>query len=156
MTESLRNALLGSSPEGIATALLALNAERPGLAYDVGMALCAARPTKDFPGPEDGWYPKNPYTADVFVLRIDPSLRIDGMRALRAVTCMTLPELRSVFDDIVQCPVRVLARVSHAEASEKANELRKAGFEVSIDFGDDQAPKSHVRTLHPYVGPAMA
>ena len=37
-----------------------------------------------------------------------------------------------------------------------AANVRKAGFEVSIDFGDDQAPKSHVRTLHPYVGPAMA
>lgn len=156
MTTTLRNALLGSTPEEIVAALIALDAERPGLAYDVGETLCAKGPTKEFPGPGFDWHPECCPEADVFITHINSSRRVDGMKALRAVTQWALVEVRDAVNNTELGPVRVLARVSHHEAGEQAAVLRAAGFEVTIDYGENLIPKSHTRTLHPYVGPAWA
>lgn len=153
---TLIDLLRTATPEEIADALMALDAERPGLAYDVGTTLCEKGPSKEFPGPAWGWSPEGRFEADVFITHIHSSRRVDGMKVLRAVTQWGLVEVRDAVNNTEDGPVRVLARVSHHEAEEKSAVLRAAGFEVNIDYGEDTAPKSHTRTLHPYVGLAWA
>lgn len=81
-----------ATPEEIAEALIALDRERPGLAYDVGMLLYEKDASKEFPGPCP-WdqNPKSLNDGSVNAVAYDQARREDAIEGYRILCNNQIP-----------------------------------------------------------------
>lgn len=199
MSIALKEALRSAFAEEIVEALLGLDGERPGLAYDVGTLLLERGPCKKFPGPDpDDISPKHPNVGEVLVFGYDPSRREDAIRGYRELWGHPVPTYdendpkwlkatraerraakravedfqkrgdgaksfietldramapRSSWDGMIRPSCQSGAPQTRAEAEAEVARWATFGVKAKVQ-GYEEPAKSHVRRLHPFVGPA--
>lgn len=128
--------------EEVAAALLQLSETRPGLAYDVGMALYKADAGKEVPGAPWGWFPASDSDCRLEFVGYDRSRRVAALWELRKLLKLPLKEAKAVLDTLDN---------GHGFTKEYATwcptgdltELRACGFDVQLVSSEEGPPASH-------------
>ena len=150
ITDTLRTA----SVEDLVNAIIALEGERPGFAYDVGQSLIDHRVQKEFPGPLYRGFDLDPEYR-VQVTGFDPARRMDALKGFRSLWSLSVRDAQQPLQSLTNG--QVLADIDetwqsgghglpYGMAQERVAAFAAYGITAVIQ-GPPHVPQTHTRTL---------